>query len=242
MGIKSDQGELNVALKPLFAHIPKAHLIHNDLVIATLDMKEHIEVLTEIMIAISRAELTLQSNAEFIKDFSRKPSLLRELTKGSKKFIWEKKHEDSFYSLLMEFRKDTLLRYFDINKPTFIFVDAHVSGLGAILAQGEDILSAKPIAFASRTTNLAETRYPQLDIEAMSVDFGLRRFRNYIVGAPAEINIVTDHKPLCSVFNGKRQGSIRTERIKMRHQDIRYRNFFQKGEHNQTDYLSRNAK
>ena len=109
-----------------------------------------------------------------------------------------------------------------MNKPIYIFVDAHITGLGAILAQGDSIDTAKPVAFASRTTTSPETRYPQLDLEATSVDFGLRRFRQYIVGAPDEIHVVTDHQPLCSIFNGKRLGSVRTERIKMRHQDIRF--------------------
>ena len=59
MGFKSAQGKLNIVLEPIFAHIPKAHLIHGDLVIAMLDMVEHIQVLTEVMIAISRAGLTL---------------------------------------------------------------------------------------------------------------------------------------------------------------------------------------
>ena len=69
--------------------------------------------------------------------------------------------------------QDVLLRYFDMTKPTFLFVDAHITGLGATLAQGNSIRDAKPVAFASRTTSLAETRYPQLDLEAMSLDFGL---------------------------------------------------------------------
>ena len=110
-----------------------------------------------------------------------------------------------------------------------------------MLTQGVDIMSAEPIAFASRTTTPAESRYPQLDLEAMALDFGMRRFCNYIVGSPKEIILVTDHKPLCSVFNGKRQGSIRTERIKMRHQDICYQVLFQRGKQNQADFLSRKA-
>ena len=48
-----------------------------------------------------------------------------------------------------------LLRYFDMTKPTFIFVDAHI--FGATLAHGDDITFAKPIAFASRTTSQAES-------------------------------------------------------------------------------------
>ena len=82
--------------------------------------------------------------------------------------------------------------------------------------------TARPVAVASRTTTPAETQYPQLYLEALGLDFALRRFRNYIVGAPTTINVVTDHKPLCSVYNGNRQGSIRIQRIKQRHQDIRF--------------------
>ena len=71
--------------------------------------------------------------------------------------------------MLKEFRQDVLLRYFDLTKPTFIFVDAHITGLGAILAQGDDIISTKLVAFASRTTSQAESQYPQLDLEARAL-------------------------------------------------------------------------
>ena len=129
-----------------------------------------------------------------------------------------------------------------MGKPIYIIVDAHVSGLGAILSQGNKLADAKPIAIASRTTNEAEKRYPQIDLEATALDFGLRRFRKYIVGAPHPIIIVTDHKPLCAIFNGRRHGSIRTDRIKLRHQDIRFQVQYQPGKQNQTDFLSRRAK
>ena len=76
----------------------------------------------------------------------------------------------------------------------------------------------------------------------MAVDFALRRFKQYLVGAPNSITIVTDHHPLLSIFNGKRTGSIRTERIKMRHQNIRFHLTYKKGEENIADYLSRRGK
>ena len=142
----------------------------------------------------------------------------------------------------MDFKKDTLMRYFDMSKPIYVFTDAHITGLGAMLGQGDDVKSAKPVAFASRTTNKAETNYPQIDLESMGLDFGLRRFRKYLVGAPDTIKLVTDHKPLLPVFNGNRKGSIRSEKIKMRHQDISYEVTYQKGKHNQTEYLSRRGK
>ena len=76
----------------------------------------------------------------------------------------------------------------------------------------------------------------------MAVDFALRRFRQYLVGAPNPAIIVTDHQPLLSVFNGRRSGSIRTETIKMRHQNIQYKVMYRKGADNSADFLSRHAR
>ena len=184
----------------------------------------------------------MQSNSDFLPNFAKTSAPLRELTKSRVHFKWSANHQKCFDDLIAEFKEDMLLRYFDMAKPIFIFLDAHITGLGVTLAQGATIKSAKPVACASRTTNAAEARYSQLDLEAMALDFGCRRFRQYLVGAPSIVTLVTDHKPLCSIFNGNRKGSIRTERIKMRHQDIRFHVEFQKGTLNQSDYISRRGK
>lgn len=99
----------------------------------------------------------MQSNSDFIPNFSRRSSKLRELSKGNVEFKWTIDHETCFKDLIEVFRKDVLLRYFDLSKPIFIFTDTHITGLGAILARGESTSSAKPVALASCTTNPAET-------------------------------------------------------------------------------------
>ena len=149
----------------------------------------------------------MQSNSDFIPNFAKESGTLRELMKKNVHFKRDNEHQNCFERLITTFQKDTLMRYYDMKKPIFIFTDAHISGLGAILAQGSTISDAKPVALASRTTNSAENKYPQLDLEAMAIDFALRRFRIYLAGAP-HITIVTDHKPLCAIFNGKKPGSI----------------------------------
>ena len=184
----------------------------------------------------------MQSNAEFIPHFSQKAAKLRELIKGNAKFTWGKEHKTCFKDLVHEFKQETLLHHFDLKSKIFVFVDAHKTGLGAILAQGDAIQNARPVAIASRTTSDAEQRYPQIDLEALTLDFALRRFRNYLVGAPDKVQVITDHKPLCAIFNGRNRGSIRTDRIKLRHQDINFHVLYQQGKNNPTDYLSRHAK
>ena len=67
------------------------------------------------------------------------------------------------------------------------------------------------VAVASRATSDTEKRYGQIDLEALSIDFALRRFRFYVAGGP-KVSIVTDHKPLVPIFSGTRQGSIRSEK------------------------------
>ena len=111
-----------------------------------------------------------------------------------------------------------------------------------MLAQGNSISDAKPVAIASRSTSVAERNYSQLDIEAASFDFGLKRFREYLVGSPTIIKVVTDHKPLVPIFNGRRNGSIRTQRIKYNHQDIPFLVEYQKGSLNRVDIMSRQAR
>ena len=59
MGLKTAQGKLNVALKPIFTHILQAYLIHDDLIIATKMHKEHKEVVLQVIQAISNSGLTL---------------------------------------------------------------------------------------------------------------------------------------------------------------------------------------
>ena len=294
MGVKSAQGELNAALRPIFRNIPDAHVIHDDVIVASNNITDHIKTLDECLAAIQKEGLTLnegkcqfgmdevtfwgmiidkcgvhpdpekvdalegldrprnkdelhsficmmQSVSEFIPSFSRKAAPLRQLLKMNARFKWEEEHQQCFNYLLSEFRKDVLLRYFDMSKPTYLFTDAHKTGLGAILAQGDSIEAALPVAVASRTTTDAEKNYPQIDLEGLGVDYALFRFRNYIVGSPNTITVVTDHQPLCAVFNGKRSGSIRTERYKQRNQDIKFKVIYQKGKTNQTDFLSRRA-
>ena len=295
MGIKSAQGELNAALQPLFAHLPQVHIIHDDLVIATVTLREHEEVVKAVMGILAAAGLTLnppkcvfgkkeirfwgmivgaegiqpdpekvealshispprnkdelnsficmmQSNAEFIPEFAQKVAKLRELTKKSAKFNWKTEHQSCFEHLLERFKKETLLQYFDGRLQSYLFVDAHYTGLGSILAQGTTIDDARPVAIASRATSKAEKHYPQLDLEGLGVDFALRRFREYLVGSPSVVTVVTDHKPLVPIFNQNKRGSIRTHRVKLRHQDIPYVIEYRKGKLNQSDFISRHSK
>ena len=85
------------------------------------------------------------------------------------------------------------------HETTYLFVDAHLTGLGAVLAQGPSIEDCLPVGITSRATSKIEQCYSQLDLEGIAVDFELHQFRQYLIGGP-QVNVITDHKPLVTIF------------------------------------------
>lgn len=137
--------------------------------------------------------------SRFIPNFASQMSPFYELLKKNSQFKWTKLHQQSFDKIKQTFVNSNVLQHFNSNFQTCLETDSSSYGLGAVLLQREnDSNHWLPVQFASRTLNAAEKNYSQLEREALSVIFGVDRFRHFLLGSPFIIK--NDHKPLHTLF------------------------------------------
>ncbi len=109
-----------------------------------------------------------------------------------------------------------MLKFFDPSREIKTSSDASQGGLGAVLLQkyGENWF---PVAYASRALTDAETRYPQIEKEMLSITLGCERFHQYIYGQTNTCQ--TDHKPLVAIFfKSLNDCPLRIQRLMLRMQ------------------------
>ena len=174
--------------------------------------------------------------SRFIRNFATMTRPLRRLTCNGVPWEWGKSEQHSFEKLKAALSAKTTLAYFDPKKPTTIFVDASPIGLGAVLTQeNADTKEVTPLYFASRPLTPTESRYPQIDREALAISWAVKRFHLYTYGK--EFNVVTDHKPLVTLFNNpSSQPTARTERWLMNLLRYTFTVLYQPGQTNPADY------
>ncbi|KAH7680235.1 gagpol and env protein precursor [Aphelenchoides avenae] len=84
------------------------------------------------------------------------------------------------------------------SKPFLLYTDASKDGVGAVLSQLGSDGKEHPIAFASKCTSSAESKYAISDLEALALVYALRKFKYFV--ANAHIIVRTDHQPLVYLF------------------------------------------
>ena len=125
-----------------------------------------------------------------------------------KEWKWTAKCQAAVNKVKSMITSDLALMNYDPAFSLILACDASVYGLGAVLSHKLPDGSERPIAFPSRTLNSAEVNDSQIDMEATSIVWGVKKFNTYLYGN--EFTLITDHKPLISIFSPKKALSATT--------------------------------
>ncbi|GKC61841.1 putative reverse transcriptase domain-containing protein [Tanacetum coccineum] len=112
------------------------------------------------------------------------------------KYIWGKDQESAFQLLKQKLCEALILALPEGNDDFFIYCDASLQGLGAVLMQKENV-----IAYASRQLKPHEESYTTHDLELGAVVFALKILRHYLYGT--KCIVFTDHKSLQHILHQK---------------------------------------
>ncbi|CAF1240779.1 unnamed protein product [Adineta ricciae] len=136
---------------------------------------------------------------KFIPNFSTLCNPLNRLRQNNVKWNWDASCQKAFDALKKQLSETTMLVHFDQQLPLILATDASSYGIGAVLMHRYPDGTEKPIAHASKTLNSAERNYSQIEKEALSIVYGIKKFHQYL--AAKFFELVTDHRPLLAIFN-----------------------------------------
>ena len=127
---------------------------------------------------------------------------LYQLLKKDKKYTWTTTAQNAFDTVKEMITSDTVLTHYNPELPLKLACDSSSYGLGAVISHVMENGEERPTAFASRTLNAAEKNYAQIQKEALSIIWGVKKFHCFLFGR--KFTLVTDHQPLISIFGPKK--------------------------------------
>lgn len=176
--------------------------------------------------------------ARFIQNLATISEPLRKLLKKDERFVWKQEQEEAFQKLKMILTSESCLGFFRKTDLTQLFCDASPVGLGAVLVQQhKSTKESRVIAYASRSLSSAEQKYFHTEKEALSLVWGVEKFKYYLHGISFEL--ITDCKALEFLFTPKSTPCARLERWILRLMSFKFKVIHKSGKQNIADALSR---
>lgn len=143
---------------------------------------------------------------KFIPRYSDLTAPLSDKTKKSfpNKLHWSQNDEKCFDDLKNALMTEPILVLPDFTKCFYVGTDASGTAVGAVLLQEHDDM-LRPVAYASKKLNDAETRYSTIERECLAIVWAIGKFCRYLYGR--RFVVLTDHKPLQFLKTNKQVNS-----------------------------------
>ena len=139
---------------------------------------------------------------KFLPNLSSLLHPLHQLLKAGQHWQWSEDCDRAFTAAKQKLAEAPVLAHYNPSLPLVLAADASAYGIGAVVSHRLPDGSEQPIEYASRTLSKSECNYAQVEKEALSLVFGIKKFHHYLYGRP--FVLVTDHKPLLSILGPKR--------------------------------------
>ncbi|XP_055715629.1 uncharacterized protein K02A2.6-like [Phlebotomus papatasi] len=145
---------------------------------------------------------------KFVHSMSEIRAPLDRLLKKGVSWRWTRECEQSFRRFKDILRSDLLLTHYNPHLPIIVASDASSHAIGCVAYHEFPDGSQKAFYHASRKLTDTESRYSQIEKEALGIIFAVKKFHRFIYGR--KFTLLTDHKPLVSVFGNKKGIPVHT--------------------------------
>ena len=139
---------------------------------------------------------------KFIPNLAALLQPLNSLLRHDQRWKWSPECHKAFQQAKQELSSSRVLVHYDPSLPITLAGDASAYGIGAVISHRMPDSSERPIAFASRTLSKSECNYAQLEKEALSLIFSVKKFHQYLYGR--KFTLINDHKPLTTILGPKK--------------------------------------
>ncbi|XP_062704639.1 uncharacterized protein K02A2.6-like [Aedes albopictus] len=139
---------------------------------------------------------------KYIREMRTLRQPLDELLKEGSSFQWSDACQRSFDRFKEILQSPLMLTHYNPRLEIVVSADASNVGIGARIAHRFPDGQEKAIYHASRSLTPAESRYSQIEKEALGLLYAVTKFHRMIYGR--QFVLQTDHKPLLAIFGSKR--------------------------------------
>ena len=160
----------------------------------------------------------LNQFSAYAPDLKQVQAPLQDLMSTKTAYQWLPEHDLAMAKVkdILTTEGGSILAHFDPGLHTTLLTDACKYGLGYILIQhdDEDYSRSKElrlITCGSRFLSTAEKNYAVCELECLGIQWAIEKCRLYLLGT--QFLVVTDHKPLLGILNGRDLDSIQNTRL-----------------------------
>ncbi|XP_055714357.1 uncharacterized protein K02A2.6-like [Phlebotomus papatasi] len=150
----------------------------------------------------------IQFWGKFVQSMSELRAPLDYLLKKGVKWSWTRECEESFNRFKDILGSELLLTHYNPQLPILVASDASSHAIGCVAYHEFPDGTQKSFYHASRKLTDTESRYSQIEKEALGIIFAVKKFHRFIYGR--QFTLLTDHKPLVSIFGNHKGIPVHT--------------------------------